>query len=409
MENRINIPSLILKHLHRTISDAERQLLEQWLNESSAHRQRFNELTNFETLQKKVVSWQHAGGDMEMAWVKLISQLEAPEQVIIRRIPMIRKYWQIAAAVAVVAFGITFYLIQSKSKSSTGSKGPESQMAVQTDVQPGGNKAILELADGKIIAMDDANDGTVAKQGAAQVIKKEGVISYVGGISKPGLSVLYNKLTVPKGGQYQLVLQDGTKVWLNAESSIRYPTVFNGKDRTVEITGEAYFEVAPSISPQGGVKKGFHVRTGDLNVSVLGTHFNVMAYAEEGANEITLLEGAVQVSRSGAVAFLKPGQQAVAKVKSEEKMEVKRTVDTEEVMAWKNGKFRFNDEELAAVLRQIARWYDVNVVYEGNVPQIRLNGEAKRNLSLSNLLKMLELSDVKFRIEGKKLIVPEQQ
>jgi ferric-dicitrate binding protein FerR (iron transport regulator) len=215
-------------------------------------------------------------------------------------------------------------------------------------------------------------------------------------------AAFYNTITTPRGGQYQVTLSDGTKVWLNAASSIRFPVLFTGNERKVEITGEAYFEVAKNVS------KPFKVKTISSEVEVLGTHFNVNAYDDEAVAKTTLLEGLVKVSvpQTGgklAARFLQPGQQSG--ITKDGRISVLNNADTEEAVAWKNGRFQFRSADLKSILRQISRWYDVDVVYKGNV-DLHFTGQLTRDDYVSKVFDKLALTgEVHFKIEGKKIIV----
>ncbi len=302
-------------------------------------------------------------------------------------------------------------------------KTPAESNTVQdykNDVAPGGNKAVLTLANGAKIVLDSAQNGTLARQGNSSVMKVDsGLLAYSqqssAGNRQPVTgahpAVQYNTLSTPRGGQYQLVLPDGSKVWLNAVSSIRYPTTFAEKEREVEITGEAYFEVAKNADRPFIVKLPPAASGEDQGeVKVLGTHFNVNAYDDETTVKVTLLEGAVKVSRltpaqPGTVhsQLLLPGQQAII---DKEAAGIKITyADTEEAVAWKNGFLEFNNSSLKTIMRQISRWYDVDIRYEGDRQERFFTGEIPRNLSLSNVLKILALSNVHFKIEGRIITV----
>lgn len=263
-------------------------------------------------------------------------------------------------------------------------------------IAPGGNKAILTLQDGSTIVLNDAKDGTLVKQGNTRVIKlTNGQIVY-DDASAPADKVLHNTMTTPRGGQYQLTLPDGTDVWLNSASSITYPTSFVGKERKVSITGEAYFEVAKDKS------KPFHVLAGNQNIEVLGTHFNVMAYSDEESIKTTLLEGSVKISEHNNTSILKPGEQAI--VNKQGGIKIKQAV-IEEALAWKNGYFKFNRVDIKYIMRQIARWYDVEVAYEGDMPEDEFVGKIGRGENIKQVLRVLELEHVHFKIEGRKIIV----
>lgn len=264
-------------------------------------------------------------------------------------------------------------------------------------ITPGGNKAILKLGDGREIILDSAGEGTLTKQGQSNVIKSgDGQLQYQAA-GNTSSETVFNTIATPRGGQYQLVLADGTKVWLNASSSLQYPTAFTGKERSVELTGEGYFEVAKNASMP------FHVQVNNMEVEVLGTHFNINAYDDEDAIKTTLLEGSVKVRSENSV-VLKPGEQAALSA-PHSPLTIHHSPNIEEVMAWKNGLFQFKAADIETVLRQAARWYDVEFVYKGNIPE-RFSGQISRSANAEQLLKILELTGkVKFEINGKTIIV----
>lgn len=268
------------------------------------------------------------------------------------------------------------------------------------DVLPGGDKATLTLANGSTVALDDAKNGTLAQQGAAKVVKIGGKLAY-GSTNSDSKEVLYNTVSTPRGGTYQIELTDGSKVWLNAESSLRFPTAFSGKERRVEITGEAYFEVADRKSMP------FVVSVNGAEVQVLGTHFDVMAYSDEDALKTTLLEGAVKFVSGDKTNLLRPGQQSqLTRDGKDGQIKVVNDVDVDEVIAWKNGLFQFEKADIGTVMRQLARWYDVDVEYRNKKEGDLLHVEIPRNTKLSDVLKALEVAGAgKFELEGKRIIV----
>lgn len=291
---------------------------------------------------------------------------------------------------------------------------------IKNDVAPGGNKALLTLADGSTIVLDNAANGVVAEEGNATVVKlKNGQLVYKTdkdqAAGKTG-EVAYNTLSTPKGGEYKIVLPDGSEVWLNAESSITYPTAFNAKERKVQVTGEAYFEVAKLVTAKEGKRVPFLVdiknkKTGSNmgQVQVLGTHFNINAYDDEKVVKTTLLEGKVKFvkttnvsAKDTASAILSPGEQAVVRGD----VQVKK-VDVNNVMAWKNGVFHFENADIQTVMRQLSRWYDVDVVYKRDIEKDDpLFFEVKRNTNLSDVLKVLNLAGgAKFSIDDDKKII----
>ena len=273
--------------------------------------------------------------------------------------------------------------------------------AASAPVHPASDKAILQLGNGGTIILDSAHNGVLASQGGVRVIKADsGQLRYQG--SSTG-TVVYNQISTPRGGQYQLVLPDGSKIWLNAASSIRFPTAFTGGQRIVSITGEAYFEIAPDKT------KPFSVRAGGVTVEVLGTHFDVMAYADEAATKTTLLEGSVRVKKGAEERLLSPGQQALAETglnagAGASVLSVEN-VDTAQAVAWKNGLFEFDHLDLGTIMRQISRWYDVDVRYEGVDSAARFDGGISRKLDLPDVLHLLEGSGIRFKLENRTLTV----
>jgi transmembrane sensor len=285
-------------------------------------------------------------------------------------------------------------------------------------VLPGGNKAILTLANGKKIVLDDVANGMLALEGNSQVSKtKDGELKYEGkALTIDHSPLTINTLATPKGGQFTLVLPDKTIVWLNAASSITYPTSFTGAERSVEITGEAYFEVAKNAAKPFRVHFTSAGRQGE--VEVLGTHFNINAYDDEAAVKTTLLEGSVKVKsevgsqksdkniqtsdlRPQTSVILKPGEQ----VSLTSNLSRPIPVETEAAVAWKNGEFLFRKADIETILKQAARWYDLEIEYPNGKPKDLFNGGVRRNVNLDKFLTILEISEVKCKLEGRKLIV----
>ncbi|MEI6946439.1 FecR family protein [Paraflavisolibacter sp. H34] len=315
----------------------------------------------------------------------------------VKQAPVLRlRWWKIAAAAAVVGL-----LLLGASR--WWGPGAEKKITAKhifrdsQDVAPGGQKAVLTLADGSTIVLDDAQNGDLARQGTTKIIKVGGKLDYNQAGTSPK-EVLFNTITTPRGGQYQVELPDGSLVWLNAASSLRFPTAFAGRERRVEITGEAYFEITKNAALP------FVLAVGGSEVQVLGTHFNVMAYSEEATLKTTLLEGSVKFVSGGHTSLLRPGQQA-QRTKAGD-VNVVSGVNLEEVMAWKNGLFHFEKADIEAVMRQLARWYDVDVEFKNKKAFDPLYAEIPRTSKLSDVLRALELSgSAHFRIEGKKILV----
>jgi transmembrane sensor len=320
-----------------------------------------------------------------------------------------RRKWMIpAAAVMLFLLTIGFYFFFSSKKTIPQEivKKEATKVIPVNDKTPGGNKAILTLADGSSIVLDSASNGTLGQQGNIKIIKLDnGLLAYSvnGKQLTESDEAFYNTISTPRGGQYQITLADGTMVWLNAASSIRFPVLFTGAQRKVEITGEVYFEVAKNKA------KPFKVKATSSEIEVLGTHFNVNAYDDEASIKTTLLEGAVKVSATSFVSntqttkFLLPGQQASNS--NDGKISIINNADLEETMAWKNGRFQFKSTDLKSILRQIARWYDVDVEYKGSV-NLHFTGQLTRNENVSKVFEKLALTnEVHFKIEGKRIIV----
>jgi len=300
------------------------------------------------------------------------------------------------AAAAIIAGITTWYLFLPKATLKT----QPASTTVPHDRPPGGNVAMLTLSDGSIIALDSARTGPLTQQGNTKIAKlNNGQLAYKTLNEKP-TALLYNTLTTPRGGQYRLILPDGTGVWLNAASSITYPTAFAGDERVVRITGEVYFEVQKD--PTHPFKVTFNPGADSGSVEVLGTHFNINAYSDEATVKTTLLEGSVRVV-SKAATLLKPGQQA--QLDNTGHAAVFADVDLDEVIAWKNGRFHFEDADIRTVMRQIARWYDVEVAFEGKITTEKFVGDIPRNSRLTEVFKILELSNVHFKVEDKKVTV----
>jgi transmembrane sensor len=268
----------------------------------------------------------------------------------------------------------------------------------QHDAMPGGNKAILTLANGAAILLDSAHNGIIAKQGNSIINKTQnGQVVYNTDNAVAGEDVQMNTVTTPRGGQYQVVLPDGTKVWLNAASSIKYPTAFTGKQRRVEMYGEVYFEVAKNAA------KPFIVKANRGEVEVLGTHFNIMDYNDESLMKTTLLEGSVKVTRNGSSKTIRPGEQALVNENNE--IIVTSNIDVDEVIAWKNGLFQFTDSDIRTIMRQASRWYDVDVIYEGKIPEKQYTGRIARNVKASQLINMLKFTGLNARIDDDKIFI----
>ncbi len=328
------------------------------------------------------------------------AQIDEESEKIILPAPARTKLFSIVrfvAAASIIGLVIlgSYYWFGNKPANEI-SKTEVKKPVYKNDLPRGGNKALLTLADGSVIVLDDAKNGALTQQGNAKIIKLDGRVNY-NSTNASTNEIVYNSISTPKGGQYQIVLPDGSEVWLNSTSSIRFPTAFSGKNRTVEITGEAYFEIAKNKSMP------FIVKVNNAEIQVLGTHFNVMAYNDESMLNTTLLEGSVKFIKENVTKILTPGQQS--QLSNDGHVNVVSNVDVNKVIAWKNGMFNYQGADIGTVLRQISRWYDVEIVYTKKVDDL-FYAEIPRNTQLSDLLKALELTGkVHFEVEGKKIIV----
>lgn len=317
-----------------------------------------------------------------------------------RRRPM-AAWLKYSAAAAFVA-GVSLTLIWWNQSKVPATRNISKHTPARPAIVPGGNKAVLTLNDGTAIILDSVVNGAITQQGNTRIIKNtNGQITYdASATSDNSTAIGFNTIATPKGGQYQVILPDGSKVWLNAASSLRFPTAFSGNRRDVYLTGEAYFEIMPNT------RQPFHVAVNNMEVNVLGTRFNVMAYEEEQQSRTTLVQGSINIQSAGNAAqptLLTPGQQA--KLNAAGKVNVVNNADIDEALAWINGKFYFNDTDLGTLMRQIARWYNIEVIYKGSIPQEKFTGEIPRNSNIDEVFKILKLSNIHFTSDGNTITI----
>lgn len=392
-------------------------LLQQYLNDRATDDER---MQLFEALQRNEVDWEsvlvqlglqeeqdpaYRPGDFT-AMIEQIMQHRPAK----RKIHVIR-WWMAAAVLVFIVLGVWFLVGRTGSKPTTAVVKPAAQ-----DVMPGTQGAVLMLADGQQIVIDSIGNGNITEEGNMTVRRVGDQLVYetnkTGGQSANASAIAYNVLSTPRGRQFQLVLPDGSRIWLNAASSIRYPVEFAANERRVEITGEAYLEVTQNASKPFRVSLPPTAEKHGATIEVLGTHFNVNSYTDESEVKTTLLEGKVKVNCQLAngekaeemvTAVLQPGQQAVINGLVHA-IPVKYT-DVDAVVAWKNGIFNFQDASIQQVMRQLARWYDVDVQYENGIPAIEFGGKMGRDLSLMNVLRFLEKSGLHCKLEGKRKLI----
>ncbi|KAA5542978.1 FecR domain-containing protein [Adhaeribacter rhizoryzae] len=359
----------------------------------------------YDKLQEQNLDWNTAEmGEQGNIRNKLYHQILQDIKHRERNKSFMPRRWMVAAAIMLaVLSSVLFFYQQFSHERAVAEKITLSSN--KKDILPGENKATLTLADGSKIALDDTGTGELARQPGASIIKKaDGQIIY--NVTEPAVAhqgkaeLAYNTIEIPKGSYYQINLPDGSRVWLNAGSSLRFPTRFTGAERAVALTGEAYFEVAKNK------KIPFRVVSPKQTVEVLGTHFNVSAYADEPLLKTTLLEGSVRVLLPNETKgkLLEPGQQAL--VPAAGNSIAVQPVDVEAAIAWKNGYFMFVEEDLPSIMRKLERWYDIEVAYEGDLGNMKFGGIVSRSKSLAETLKILELTgNVQFKIAGRRVTV----
>ncbi|UYQ90966.1 FecR domain-containing protein [Chitinophaga horti] len=384
MPNLADIQAIFDRCMQGTATQAERDLLHDWMEEPQ------NEAAAIKLWEDAFAA---SDGSLQMdaqSREQMVTTILRSQPARVKRLNPWLKY----AAAIVVLIAAAGYLWLSRQQ-------PATQVAKQLsleDITPGRTGAILTLADGSTISLDSSANGIIARQNGTNVSLQNGQLSYNAGEATTQ-TVAYNTMTTPKGMQYSLVLPDGSKVWLNAASSLTYPTLFNGKERRVEIKGEAYFEIAPNAT------QPFFVNIKNkAEIQVLGTSFNVNAYDDEPAINTTLVTGKVRI-HAGAQATLAPGQEARITAGASS-IAVKPGADIDKALAWKNGVFDFNGAKLEEVMKQLSRWYDIDVVYEQGIPDKEFFGKMSRDVTLAGLLRGLEDAEVHFRLEaGRRLVV----
>ncbi|CAL1518001.1 FecR domain-containing protein [Chitinophaga sp. MM2321] len=397
IESTKRLSELIFKSIRGELSPPETQELQEWLERSPDNRRLYEDMIQPSRIKQGLEQVYEATASRERVLERVraaVGTTSLSEEVPAEASSFsIRRWLPYAAAILLLAGGAGLWWFKPKVDPA-----PRVVAAKQQDVSPGGTGAILTLADGSTVKLDSLENGEIASQGGSKVMIRNGYLAYQeeDARTQTAAGTARNMISTPRGRQFQLLLPDGTKVWLNAGSSLSYPVVFSGKERSVDITGEAYFEVAPDPQRPFKVKMGI-----DAEIEVLGTHFNVNAYPDEPQINTTLLEGSIRISAASEGKILKPGYQASMK---NGEIRVKQ-VDVEEAMAWKNGLFIFADTDIETVMRQLSRWYDIEVVIEGTVKKRQLTGEVYRSYTLQQALSVLQATDLHFSINGRQLKV----
>jgi ferric-dicitrate binding protein FerR (iron transport regulator) len=403
--NKEYIAAILYKRLQgEDLSGDEQMVLDQWLSTAKINESVLEQLQDSAGLKSYLeqrMDLVNAGKAFE-AFEKMIAAESLPstahEPTRSHIYFLSRRRW--AAAAVIFLLTAAGYLLFRYNNNS----GHQSDKAYQhaiADIKPGKQGAILTLSNGRQVVLDSLGNGLVATQSGVNVLLKDGELAY----AKDGettAGVAFNTVTTPKGRKFQLLLPDGTKVWLDAASSLTFPTVFTGGERSVSIKGEAYFEVAKNAAMP--FKVVVNDRTG---IDVLGTSFNINAYTEEASMNMTLLDGSIRVTNSQEKIVLRPGQQASVRHNDPASSGISvKTADIDKVMAWKNDLFDFEGATLAEVMNQVSRWYDMEVIYEGGIPAFTFGGKIRQDLTLTGLLAFLEGAGVHFRVEeGRRLIV----
>ena len=405
MDDSKNIEGLFKRYLDNQCSPDEIRLLLQHFNAGENEdllRSLMREQSNL-IQDAPLISDETSKPLLDAAFKKIQNAIAVDNKI--RQInvhPFYRNSWFRACAAATIILIVSttaYYFLHKNNETVFALK--QTPMHQAKEIPPGTNNAVLTLDNGTAIMLDSAANGTLAQQGNTDVQKINGQIAYRKTDMEMNTKPVYNTITTANGNQYQLILSDGSKVWLNAASSIRFPASFTGKERKVAITGEAYFEVAHDASKP--FKVDFSDKAGGTGeIEVLGTHFDVNAYDDESASKTTLLEGSVKIKTANQVQMLTPGQQAAI---TSNTITLKKDVDVSQVVAWKDGFFVFNNTDIQTIMRQVARWYDIDVIFEGKIPSDGFTGKISRNVPLSDFLKVLQLNNVHVRTEGRSVTI----
>jgi hypothetical protein len=387
LNSSYNIAALIVKSLQNDLSAEESKILMQWKGASNENLALFNELTTEESLSAELAIF--ASFSATKDWEKIATKTVNANHLKFSKFN--RVFWLSSAAILffVIVGAFQFWKFTSNQKSNY-------SLQLKHNIVPGSNKATLTLADGTIILLNDSLNGFHAKQQNVDLLIKNGEIVYQSlGQNEP---TIYNTIITPNGGQYKLLLDDGTKVWLNAASSIKYPTTFSGNERIVALTGEGYFEIAHNV------QKPFKVILPNIGkVEAMGTVFNINSYQDESILKTTLVEGKIKVDFGSKSQFLTPGQQSHFFKNGQ--LSIINNIEMDEVIAWKNGQFVFKQINVEGIMRQLSRWYDVDVFFDGKLSKETFSGIVNRNANLLEVLKIMEAGGVRFKIDGKKIYV----
>ena len=386
--NWLEFQEIVEKYLQGKANSREKRIIDNYLN-------------SFQNINR---SWDPLNmGEKDAVAQELYSNILEEIKVRERKGKTLRVWWLSAAAAAFIVIFSGLYTLYNRSALET-----TFASRYKSDIAPGRQKATLTLQDGSVLVLNTMQDRTVKEDHGVRITEKNGTLVYEV-LNDHSTALSYHAITTPRGGKFIVLLPDGTKVWLNSETVLRYPTAFKGNKRMVTLTGEAYFEVAKLFQHPNNKKDNkrvpFIVKTGSQEVEVLGTHFNISSYKNDPVIKTSLLEGSIKITHHGSTLILKPKEQARFVNSATSDMQLVKNIDEGEVVAWKNDIFRFKDSGLKEIMRQLSRWYNVNVIYEGDISPDEFTGYISRNVNISSVLQMLEQGGgIEFRIEGNNVI-----
>lgn len=395
--SQTHIAQLLLKQISGSLTPEEALILHEWRELSPGNEAFFQKVLQPDALQLQLKEFEEAA--LQAAGVQA-PQVHSVAPAIQGKVRSMRFGWLRYAAVVIVLLGAGALLWSKFSKQEAGLaviKPPEHELP------SAGYKATLTLGDGSVITLDSSFTGTIAQQGSAAVVQTtDGEIRYQSNGAIQG-AVMMNTMSTPRGGQYRLSLPDGTKIWLNAASSVSYPAAFGAGTRNIKVSGEVYVEVAPDK-----LKPFFVDIDGEGRVEVLGTEFNINAYKDYGTIKTTLVSGKIKVAANKGGVLLAPGQQAIQDIEESDAVRIVDGVDLPQVVAWKNGVFDFTGASFQTLMKEVERWYNVSVIYEGTIPAITFKGKMDRAVSLSGVIRFLNDYGVHTQLNGRTLIIKDK-
>ena len=381
-EKGFYIAKLILGDMQNSLTPTERQELETWLQENGDNNKLYEDLMDEEKLGRDLNELESY--DPYLAFEKLSPQIFTYEPAA-KRLHFRIWWYMVAAVLLLVAGGVAYFALNKTEQAAVVPKTAVFAQKKTPGTAPDSKKAVLILGDGSTIALNEMNNGNIAQQGNVLIKKINNGLLEIKLTGEPSNTTLFNTIRTPRGGEYEVILDDGSHIWLNSASSLQFPVHFTNSDRRVALTGEAYFEVKSSLLPSGD-KKPFIVSVDNMEVQAVGTAFNISAYKEDDRSQTTVVEGQVKVNRNNKTNLLSPGKKLIAKDNSV----TVEDADIKMEIGWKNGDFVFHNTSLKMVMNELARWYDLDVAYDKGVPDLHFSGEVKRTSAIKTVLQMLE-------------------